>query len=74
MRPIKQMRTLYFIGVPIVATFSLLIPQSLGARILTFFLILLFGGIGVGFTYLIEFIGKKSRRLLGETKKINESC
>ncbi|EJQ53526.1 hypothetical protein IEQ_01024 [Bacillus cereus BAG6X1-2] len=68
MRPIKQMRTIYFIGVPIVATFSLLIPQSLGARILTFFLILLFGGIGVGFTYLIEFIGKKVGDYWGKLK------
>ncbi|CAG9611829.1 hypothetical protein BACCIP111899_01001 [Bacillus rhizoplanae] len=59
MRPFKQMRTIYLITVPIIAILSLLFPQSLGDRILTFFCILIFGGLAVGFTYLLDFIGRK---------------
>ncbi|PGZ94956.1 hypothetical protein COE51_21750 [Bacillus pseudomycoides] len=58
MRPFKQMRTIYLITVPIIAILSLLFPQSLGDRILTFFYILIFGGLAVGFTYLLDFIGR----------------
>ncbi|MEI4803806.1 hypothetical protein ACIGHG_21410 [Bacillus sp. NPDC077411] len=63
MRPFKQMRIIYLITVPIIAILMFLLPQSLGDRILAFFWILIFGGLAVGFTYLMEFIG---RRLKGK--------
>ncbi|MED0962146.1 MULTISPECIES: hypothetical protein [Bacillus] len=58
MRPFKQMRTIYLIMVPIIALLSLFFPQSLGDRIITFFYILIFGGLAIGFTYLLNFISK----------------
>ncbi|QWH11784.1 hypothetical protein EXW38_10590 [Bacillus mycoides] len=58
MRPFKQMRTIYLITVPIIALLSLFFPQPLGDRILTFFFVLVFGGLAIGFTYVMEFIGK----------------
>ncbi|MBJ8053351.1 hypothetical protein JDS87_15565 [Bacillus cereus] len=58
MRSFKQMRTIYLITVPIIALLSLFFPQSLGERILTFFFVLIFGGLAIGFTYLMDFIGK----------------
>lgn len=58
MRQFKQMRTIYLITVPIIAILSLLFPQSLEDRILTFFFILIFGGLAVGFTYLLDSIKK----------------
>ncbi|EJR04397.1 hypothetical protein [Bacillus cereus] len=56
MRPFKQMRTIYLITVPIIALLSLFFPQPLGDRILTFFFVLVFGGLAIGFTYIMEFI------------------
>ncbi|PFE03380.1 hypothetical protein COE15_26465 [Bacillus cereus] len=53
------MRTIYLITLPIIALLSLLFPQSLGDCILTFLYILVFGGLAIGFTYLMDFIGKK---------------
>ncbi|QWG44720.1 hypothetical protein EXW31_10640 [Bacillus mycoides] len=58
MRPFKQMRTIYLITVPIIALLSLFFPQPLGDRILTFFFVLVFGGLAIGFTYVMEFIGE----------------
>ncbi|MDM5238882.1 hypothetical protein COE30_24545 [Bacillus cereus] len=58
MRPFKQMRTIYLITVPIIALLSLFFPQSLGGRILTFFFVLVFGGLAIGFTYIMDFIEK----------------
>ncbi|MGG3674109.1 hypothetical protein CN923_19590 [Bacillus cereus] len=58
MLPFKRMRTIYLITVPIIALLSLFFPQSLGDRILTFFFVLVFGGLAIGFTYLMNFIGK----------------
>ncbi|EEL88198.1 hypothetical protein bcere0029_19270 [Bacillus cereus AH1272] len=52
------MRTIYLITVPIIALLSLFFPQSLGDRILTFFFVLVFGGLAIGFTHLMDFIGK----------------
>ena len=43
MRPFKRMRTIYLITVPIIALLSLFFPQSVGDRILTFFLYLFLG-------------------------------
>jgi hypothetical protein len=62
MRPFKQMRTIYLITVPIIAFLSLFFPQSLGDRILTFFFVLVFGGLAIGFTYLMDFIGRKVKK------------
>ncbi|MEY8350910.1 hypothetical protein AALF16_22010 [Bacillus cereus] len=62
MRPFKQMRIIYLITVPIIALLSLFFPQSLGDRILTFFFILVFGGLAIGFTYLMDFIGRKVKK------------
>ncbi|PEC19601.1 hypothetical protein [Bacillus cereus] len=56
MRPFKQMRTIYLITVPIIALLSLFFPQSLGDRILTFFFVLVFGGLAIGFTYIMGFV------------------
>lgn len=61
MRQFKQMRIIYLITVPIIAILSFLFPQSLGDRILTFFCIIIFGGLAIGFTYLLEFITKKRK-------------
>lgn len=58
MRPFKRMRTIYLITVPIIALLSLFFPQSLGDRILTFFFVLVFGGLAIGFTYLMNFINE----------------
>ncbi|WP_368906390.1 hypothetical protein [Bacillus wiedmannii] len=57
MRPFKRMRTIYLITVPIIALLSLFFPQSLEDRILTFFFVLVFGGLAIGFTYVMGFIG-----------------
>ncbi|TKH10569.1 hypothetical protein FC699_18750 [Bacillus wiedmannii] len=57
MRPFKRMRTIYLITVPIIALLSLFFPQSLEDRILTFFYVLVFGGLAIGFTYVMGFIG-----------------
>ncbi|PES19065.1 hypothetical protein CN488_25300 [Bacillus anthracis] len=59
MRPFKRMRTIYLITVPIIALLSLFFPQSVGDRILTFFFILVFGGLAIGFSYLLDFIKKQ---------------
>ncbi|HDR7627667.1 hypothetical protein AT269_01245 [Bacillus cereus] len=56
MRPFKHMRTIYLITVPIIALLSLFFPQSLGDHILTFFFVLVFCGLAIGFTYIMEFI------------------
>ncbi|WIG23929.1 hypothetical protein [Bacillus anthracis] len=58
MRPFKRMRTIYLITVPIIALLSLFFPQSVGDRILTFFFVLVFGGLAIGFTYLMNFINE----------------
>ncbi|MDD0821624.1 hypothetical protein ACTFQ7_00225 [Bacillus cereus group sp. MYBK226-2] len=58
MRPFKRMRTIYLITVPIIALLSLFFPQSVGDRILTFFFLLVFGGLAIGFTYLMNFINE----------------
>ncbi len=58
MRPFKRMRTIYLITLPIIALLSLFFPQSLGDRILTFFFVLVFGGLAIGFTYLMNFINE----------------
>lgn len=50
MRPFKRMRTIYLITVPIIALLSLFFPQAVGDRILTFFFVLVFGGLAIGFT------------------------
>lgn len=52
------MRTIYLITLPIIALLSLFFPQSLGDRILTFFFVLVFGGLAIGFTYLMNFINE----------------
>ncbi|MFC9447003.1 hypothetical protein ACFTSE_12480 [Bacillus cereus] len=57
MRPFKRMRTIYLITVPIIALLSLFFPQSLEDRILTFFFVLVFGGLAIGFMYIMGFIG-----------------
>ncbi|MCE7036803.1 hypothetical protein [Bacillus cereus] len=58
MRTFKRMRTIYLITVPIIALLSLFFPQSVGDRILTFFFVLVFGGLAIGFTYLMNFINE----------------
>lgn len=58
MRPFKRMRTIYLITVPIIALLSLFFPQSVGDRILTFFFVLVFGVLAIGFTYLMNFINE----------------
>ncbi|PFV81613.1 hypothetical protein COL05_13760 [Bacillus sp. AFS059628] len=58
MRPFKRMRTIYLITVPIIALLTLFFPQSVGDRILTFFFVLVFGGLSIGFTYLMNFISE----------------
>ncbi|MGC7949615.1 hypothetical protein [Bacillus sp. II_CA] len=58
MRPFKRMRTIYLITVPIIALLSLFFPQSVGDCILTFFFVLVFGGLAIGFTYLMNFINE----------------
>ncbi|KZD43393.1 hypothetical protein B4083_0793 [Bacillus cereus] len=58
MLPFKRMRTIYLITVPIIALLSLFFPQPLGDRILTFFFVLVFGELAIGFTYIMKFFGK----------------
>ncbi|MGF9767634.1 hypothetical protein [Bacillus albus] len=58
MRPFKRMRTIYLITVPIITLLSLFFPQSVGDRVLTFFFVLVFGGLAIGFTYLMNFISE----------------
>ncbi|MGF9854981.1 hypothetical protein ABHN09_26030 [Bacillus paramobilis] len=58
MRPFKRMRTIYLITVPIIALLSLFFPQAVGDRILTFFFVLVIGGLAIGFTYLMNFISE----------------
>lgn len=59
MLPFKRMRTIYLITVPIIALLSLFFPQPLGDRILTFFFVLVFGGLAIGFTYIMKFLEKQ---------------
>ncbi|MGE1128279.1 hypothetical protein [Bacillus wiedmannii] len=62
MRPFKGMRTIYLITLPIIALFLLFFPQSVGDRILTYFFVLVFGGLAIGFAYLMDFIEKTKNK------------
>ncbi|ALQ67763.1 hypothetical protein [Bacillus thuringiensis] len=58
MRPFKRIRTIYLITVPIIALLSLFFPQPVEDLMLTYFFVLVFGGLAIGFTYIMDFIEK----------------